>query len=50
MTQSAHIEVRDSYFLRGGRGAEGVYGLETSETSTNLIENNIFDQLARPWF
>ena len=48
--QSLQGVVRDSYLhgAQAGGGAEG-YGLEPIESSTFLIENNIFDFQIAPW-
>lgn len=46
--QSAHIVVRDSYFFGTHNGAEQSYGIEPYQTSDDLVENNIFDQISSP--
>lgn len=46
--QSAHIEIRDSYFFGTHNGAEQSYGIEPYQTSDDLVENNIFDQISSP--
>jgi len=46
--QSAHNVVRDSYFFGTQNGAQESYGVESFIASDNLIENNIFDQIASP--
>ncbi len=47
MYQSAHATVQDSYFY-GSPGAQQSYGTEFFETSDNLVQNNIFQQIASP--
>ncbi len=47
--QSSHVVIRDSFFfgVYSGGGEES-YGIEPSESSDSLIENNIFDQISSP--
>jgi hypothetical protein len=46
--QSARDVVRDSYFYGTHNGAEESYGIEPSQTSDDLVENNIFDSISSP--
>jgi hypothetical protein len=46
--QSSRNVVRDSYFFGTQNGAQESYGVESFIASDNLIENNIFDQIASP--
>jgi len=46
--QSARAVVRDSYFFGTLDAASESYGVESFIASDNLIENNIFDQVASP--
>ena len=46
--QSSHNVIRDSYFFGTQNGAQESYGVESFIASDNLIENNIFEQIASP--
>ena len=46
--ESAHIEVRDSYFYGTLNGASQSYGVETRMSSDLRIENNIFQHITAP--
>jgi len=46
--QSAQDVVRDSYFYGSQGSASDSYSMEFSESSGNLIENNIFQQVTTP--
>ncbi|PYR58216.1 MAG: hypothetical protein DMF85_11390 [Acidobacteria bacterium] len=46
--QSAHSEVRDSYFFGTKNAATQSYGVESFMTSDNLIINNIFQHVTTP--
>jgi hypothetical protein len=45
---SKNAVVRDSYFYGTQNAASSSYGVETTETSDDLIENNIFQHVASP--
>lgn len=45
---SNHDVVRDSYFYGTQNAASQSYGVETTETSDDLVENNIFQHVATP--
>jgi hypothetical protein len=44
----ANDVVRDSYFYQSQSHLEVSYGVELEQTSTSLIENNVFQQLTNP--
>jgi hypothetical protein len=46
--QSAHSEVRDSYFFGTKNAASQSYGVESFMTSDNLVMNNIFQHVTTP--
>ena len=46
---ATHGEIRDSYFYATEKGLIESYGLELPDSSDNLIENNIFQQVASPF-
>jgi hypothetical protein len=46
--QSNRVVVRDSFFFGTQNSAEESYGVEWYISSDDLIENNIFDQIASP--
>ena len=46
--QSAHGEVRDSYFFGTKNAASQSYGVESFMTSDNLVINNIFQHVTTP--
>jgi hypothetical protein len=46
--QSAHTEVRDSYFYGTKNAASQSYGVESFMTSDNLVINNIFQHVTTP--
>jgi hypothetical protein len=46
--QSAHSEVRDSYFYGTKNAASQSYGVESFMTSDNLVLNNIFQHVTTP--
>src|SRR6266581_1343928 len=46
--QSSHNVIRDSYFFGTQNGAQESYGIESFISSDNLVENNIFEQIASP--
>ena len=48
LSSSSHDVVRDSYFYGTQHAASVSYGVETTETSDDLIENNIFQHIASP--
>lgn len=43
--ESSHISVVDSYFFGTKRSAEDSYGVDSSQSSDNLIQNNIFQHV-----
>jgi hypothetical protein len=46
---SAHIEVRDSYFYGSSSGGSQSYGIEFFPGFDSLVENNIFQQVGAPF-
>jgi len=46
--QSARAVIRDSFFFGTQNASSESYGVESFNASDNLIENNIFDQVASP--
>lgn len=48
IVQSSHITVRDSYFYDTQNATDQSYGVEHFTSSTNLVENNIFEHIAAP--
>jgi hypothetical protein len=46
--QAANITVRDSYFEEGQTHQSQSYGIEFYQSSTSLVENNIFHKITTP--
>lgn len=46
--QSAHVEIRDSYFFATTGGGVTTYVIEPDECADYLVENNIFHQIGAP--
>jgi hypothetical protein len=48
LSNSSHMEIRDSYFYGTKNGESQSYGVESFPAFDSLIENNIFQQVASP--
>jgi hypothetical protein len=49
MYQSTHLTVRSNYFFQTYNAASKSYGVESFESSDDLVENNIFEQVVSPF-